>query len=115
MESRTDGAGTGALTGLRARCVLLCEGFAAVAVQLAAVRTLAPVAGVSVGTTSVVVCAFVAGLAAGYAAGCRAGPGGRAGVAPCLVAAAAVVGLGFVPAWYAPLDRWTAVAAAAAR
>ncbi len=114
MESRTDGIGTGALTAVRARCVLLCEGFAAVAVQLAAVRALAPVAGVSVGTTSVVVCAFVAGLAAGYAAGGRAGPGGRAGVAPCLVAAAAVVGLGFVSAWYAALDRWTAVAVAAA-
>ena len=114
MESRKDGAGTGALTGSRARAVLLCEGFAAVVVQLAAVRALAPVAGVSVATTSVVVCAFVAGLAAGYAAGGRAGPGGRAGVAPCLVAAAAMVGVGFVPAWYALFERWTAVAAAAA-
>ena len=114
MDARTEGARAVALTGVRARAVLLCEGFAAVAVQLAAVRTLAPVAGVSVGTTSVVVCAFVAGLAAGYAAGGRVGPDGRLGVAPCLVAAGAVVGIGFVPAWYVPLGRWTAVAAAAA-
>ena len=106
-------ADTGPPLASSARAVLLCEGFAAVAVQLCAVRALAPVAGVSVATTSVAVCAFVAGLACGYAWSGHAGGRRPPGVAACLGVAGVLAAGGLEPAWYAGLGASMAVAAVA--
>ena len=58
--------------GPRAATVLLIvEGYCSLAVEMIALRVLAPVAGQSVGVTSVVVTAFLAALALGYRAGGR--------------------------------------------
>ena len=58
--------GPGAATAL-----LLVEGYCSLAIEMIALRVLAPVAGQSVGVTSVVVTAFLAALALGYRAGGR--------------------------------------------
>ena len=54
-----------------ATVLLLVEGYCSLAVEMIALRVLAPVAGQSVGVTSVVVTAFLAALALGYRAGGR--------------------------------------------
>ena len=85
--------GAGLSAGAR-RVVLLAEGFGAVAVQLCAIRALAPGSGMSVGATSVVTCAFVAGLAGGYATGAGTG---RRGLRLALLAAGAVTAVALQP------------------
>ena len=58
-----------------ATALLLVEGYCSLAVEMIALRVLVPVAGQSVGVTSIVVTAFLAALALGYHAGGRyAGP-----------------------------------------
>ena len=54
---------------LASRTLLLVEGFCSLAIEMIALRVLVPVAGQSVGVTSVVVTAFLAALALGYRAG----------------------------------------------
>ena len=54
-----------------ATVLLLVEGYCSLAVEMIALRVLVPVAGQSVGTTSVVVTAFLAALALGYRSGGR--------------------------------------------
>ncbi len=54
-----------------ATALLLVEGYCSLAVEMIALRVLTPVAGQSVGVTSVVVTAFLAALALGYRAGGR--------------------------------------------
>ena len=54
-----------------ATALLLMEGYCSLAVEMIALRVLTPVAGQSVGVTSVVVTAFLAALALGYRAGGR--------------------------------------------
>ena len=57
-----------------ATALLLVEGYCSLAIEMIALRVLVPVAGQSVGVTSIVVTAFLAALALGYRAG--AGFGG---------------------------------------
>ena len=54
-----------------ATALLLVEGYCSLAVEMIALRVLVPVAGQSVGVTSIVVTAFLAALALGYRAGGR--------------------------------------------
>ena len=54
-----------------ATVLLLVEGYCSLAVEMIALRVLVPVAGQSVGVTSIVVTAFLAALALGYRAGGR--------------------------------------------
>ena len=54
-----------------ATALLLVEGYCSLAVEMIALRVLVPVAGQSIGVTSVVVTAFLAALALGYRAGGR--------------------------------------------
>ena len=51
--------------------LLLVEGYCSLAIEMIALRVLAPVAGQSVGVTSIVVTAFLAALALGYRSGGR--------------------------------------------
>ena len=94
----------------RARCVLLCEGFAAVAVQLAAVRTLAAGGGHVGGRRPAWWCArswraWRRATRRGDGPARAAGPASR----PVWRRPPPSSDVGFVPAWYAALDRWTAV------
>ncbi|MXY17837.1 MAG: hypothetical protein F4Y57_12805 [Acidobacteria bacterium] len=52
-----------------ATALLLVEGYCSLAIEMIALRVLVPVAGQSVGVTSIVVTAFLAALALGYRAG----------------------------------------------
>ena len=63
-----------------AAALLVAEGFASLAIEMTALRMLVPVAGQSIGVTSIVVTAFLAFLAFGYERGGRYGgdPGRRA-------------------------------------
>ena len=54
-----------------ATALLLVEGYCSLAIEMIALRVLVPVAGQSVGVTSIVVTAFLAALALGYRAGAR--------------------------------------------
>ncbi|MCY3810260.1 MAG: fused MFS/spermidine synthase [Gammaproteobacteria bacterium] len=54
-----------------ATALLLVEGYCSLAIEMIALRVLAPVAGQSVGVTSIVVTAFLAALALGYRSGGR--------------------------------------------
>ena len=72
-----------------ATALLLVEGYCSLAVEMIALRVLVPVAGQSVGVTSVVVTAFLAALALGYRAGGRFVGEVRGKVAWNLAAAAA--------------------------
>ena len=54
-----------------ATALLLVEGYCSLAVEMIALRVLVPVAGQSVGVTSIVVTAFLAALALGYRSGGR--------------------------------------------
>ncbi|MCY3812112.1 MAG: fused MFS/spermidine synthase [Gammaproteobacteria bacterium] len=54
-----------------ATVLLLVEGYCSLAIEMTALRVLVPVAGQSVGTTAIVVTAFLAALALGYGAGGR--------------------------------------------
>ena len=54
-----------------ATALLLVEGYCSLAIEMIALRVLVPVAGQSVGVTSIVVTAFLAALALGYRAGGR--------------------------------------------
>ena len=54
-----------------AAALLLAEGYCSLAIEMTALRVLVPVAGQSVGVTSIVVAAFLSALALGYAAGGR--------------------------------------------
>ena len=72
-----------------ATVLLLVEGYCSLAVEMIALRVLVPVAGQSVGVTSVVVTVFLAALALGYRAGGRFAGEVREKVAWNLAAAAA--------------------------
>ena len=72
-----------------ATAVLLVEGYCSLAVEMIALRVLVPVAGQSVGVTSVVVTVFLAALALGYRSGGRFRGGVREKVGWNLAAAAA--------------------------
>ncbi len=103
-----------------ATALLLVEGYCSLAVEMIALRVLVPVAGQSVGTTSVVVTAFLAALALGYRAGGRFAGGIREKLGWNLAAAAAWsafwlsrfgVALAFeATAWLPPLWRVAAYA-----
>ena len=71
-----------------ATVVLLVEGYCSLAVEMIALRMLVPVAGQSVGVTSVVVTAFLAALALGYRSGGRFAGGIREKLGWNLAAAA---------------------------
>lgn len=62
----------GGLRGTSVTALLLLEGFCSLAIEMLALRVLVPVAGQSVGVTSVVVAVFLAALAAGYRSGGQA-------------------------------------------
>ena len=72
-----------------ATALLLVEGYCSLAVEMIALRALVPVAGQSVGVTSIAVTAFLAALALGYRAGGRFTGEVREKVAWNLAAAAA--------------------------
>ena len=72
-----------------ATAVLLVEGYCSLAVEMIALRVLVPVAGQSVGVTSIVVTVFLAALALGYRCGGRFAGEVREKVARNLAAAAA--------------------------
>ena len=98
-----------------ATALLLVEGYCSLAIEMVALRVLAPVVGQSVGVTSVVVTAFLAALALGYRAGGRFPGEVREKVGWNLAAAAAWsafwlsrfgVGLAFdATAWLPPLGQ----------
>ena len=103
-----------------ATVLLLVEGYCSLAVEMIALRVLVPVAGQSVGVTSVVVTAFLAALALGYRAGGRFAGGVRERLGWNLVATAVWsafwlsrfgVALAFdATAWLPPLWRVAAYA-----
>ena len=64
-------AGADRIGARLATAVLLAEGYCSLAVEMIALRVLVPVAGQSVGVTSIVVTAFLAALALGYRDGGR--------------------------------------------
>ena len=59
------------MSGTLVAAVLLIEGYCSLAVEMIGLRMLVPVAGHSIGVTSIVVTVFLGSLAAGYAAGAR--------------------------------------------
>lgn len=105
-----------------ATILLLVEGYCSLAVEMIALRVLAPVAGQSVGVTSIVVTAFLAALALGYRSGGRFPGDVREKLGWNLAAAAAWsafwlsrfgVALAFdATAWLPPLWQVAAYAAA---
>ena len=72
-----------------ATALLLVKGYCSLPVEMIALRVLAPVAGQSIGVTSIVVTAFLAALALGYRAGGRFDGAAPEKVARNLAAAAA--------------------------
>ena len=68
--------------------LLLVEGYCSLAIEMIALRVLVPVAGQSVGVTSIVVTVFLAALALGYRAGARFDGPAREKVARNLAGAA---------------------------